>query len=86
MTPPTIDLSTCEPGDRVRLRDGRRGKYKGYKQGWYVVKHKGGFWWYRENEGKTQFPTSIDIVAILGPSIWERVRRWIRRRTNANIR
>jgi hypothetical protein len=27
INPPKIDLSTCEPGDRVKLRDGRRGKF-----------------------------------------------------------
>jgi hypothetical protein len=80
MIPPTIDLSTCEPGDRVRFRDGRRGKYRGYEQDWYIVEHRRGFCWYREKEGKSQFSTPIDIVAILGPSLIERVRRWIRRK------
>jgi hypothetical protein len=88
INPPTIDLSTCKPGDRVRLRDGRRGIYKRFTSSYHEVRvrhHNAGWYIYgfytRDGHSALFTPAERhDIVAILGPSLIERVRRALGRR------
>ena len=85
MTTPTIDLSTCKPGDRVRLRNGSEARYCG-KWGRHTHYMQYGYNQYLviNNNGKVMpIESPRDIVAIIGPSIWERVRRAWRRRKHA---
>lgn len=84
MTPPKIDLSTCQRGDRVRLRDGAIGRYcRPHNDGHLIDFTRNGLAWeYFSNGTAAGAPAYLDVVAILGPSLIERIRRWMRRKGN----